>query len=60
MVSLVRDSGQLWFIDPTAAKHGESAPRASVDSGDRLVLKSGNSTAEVLFAHCPAPDRSLA
>ena len=60
VVSLVRDSGQLWFIDPTAAKHGESAPRASVDSGDRLVLKSGNSTAEVLFAHCPAPDRSLA
>ena len=57
VIPLVRDAGQLWFIDPTAARHGEIPPRASVDSGDRLVLKSGNSTAEVLFAHCPAPER---
>ncbi len=54
LVPLVRDAGRLWFIDPAAVKNGETAPRVAVEAGDRLTLKTGGATAEVLFAHCPA------
>ena len=52
VIPLVRDSGRLWFVDPTAMRTGESAARVAVESGDRLLLKAGSTTVEVLFAHC--------
>ena len=53
VVSLLRDNGRLWFTDPTSARNGEAVTRVSVEAGDRLTLKTGNATAEVLFVHCP-------
>jgi hypothetical protein len=52
MVSFVRDAGHLWFIDPTSVKKGEPSPRVPVESGDRLILKTGGATVEILFAYC--------
>ena len=53
VVPFVRDAGHLWFIDSMALKNGEPSPRVPVESGDRLILKAGGSTAEILFAYCP-------
>jgi hypothetical protein len=57
-VSLVHESGRLWFIDtvPTRAQNGteHSSARTAIDAGDRLTVRCGTSTAEILFAHCPA------
>lgn len=53
VIPFVRDAGHLWFIDPMAVKKGEPSPRVPVESGDRLILRAGGSTVEVLFAHCP-------
>ena len=50
-VPLVRDGGRLWFID--SGQRGEAAARVPVEAGDRLTLRTGAVTAEVLFAHCP-------
>ncbi len=54
VVPLVRDAGRFWFVDPLAARTGEAAPRVPVEAGDRLTLKAGAASAEVLFAHCPS------
>ena len=57
LIALVRDAGRLWFIDPTIVHSGEVTPRVPVETGDRLSLKTGGVSAEVLFAHCPAAHR---
>jgi hypothetical protein len=57
LIALVRDAGRLWFIDPTIVHSGEVTPRVPVETGDRLSLKTGAVSAEVLFAHCPAAHR---
>ena len=57
LISLVREAGRLWFIDPTIVHSGEVTPRVPVETGDRLSLKTGGVSAEVLFAHCPAAHR---
>jgi hypothetical protein len=57
IVPLVHEDGRLWFLDTPApgANGAESAAaRTPVDAGDRLTVRCGNSTAEILFAHCPA------
>lgn len=56
VVPLVRESGRLWFIDPAsagAAPAGAPTPRVAVDAGDRLTIRCGPLSAEVIFAHCP-------
>jgi hypothetical protein len=57
-VSLMHESGRLWFVDALPARPANGAEttqaRTAIDAGDRLTLRCGNSTAEVLFAHCPA------
>jgi hypothetical protein len=60
VIPLVRDAGRLWFIDPTATKQGEPTPRVAVEAGDRLLLRAGPATAEILFAHCPGTNGSHA
>jgi hypothetical protein len=46
LVRLEREDGRLWFA--------EAANRASVDAGDRLAIRCGALSAEVLFVHCAA------
>ena len=57
-VSLVQESGRLWFIDAVNGRGANGAEAASgrtaIEAGDRLTVQCGNSTAEILFAHCPA------
>jgi hypothetical protein len=56
-VALAHESGRLWFIDPLPTRtNGTDHPyaRTAIDAGDRLTVRYGNSTAEILFAHCPA------
>ena len=55
---LVREGGRLWFVDTTAGRDtaGATTPalpaRTAVDAGDRITIRCGNASAEVLFAHC--------
>jgi hypothetical protein len=56
-VSLVQESGRLWFVDTPAGRPpngDDTAGRMPIDAGDRLTVRCGISTAEILFAHCPA------
>ena len=58
-VPLVNEQGRLWFVDSAPARGSEAAPaanaaRTAIDAGDRLTVRCGNSTAEILFAHCPS------
>lgn len=55
-LALLHESGRLWFVDPAPARTNgtDHAARTAVDAGDRLTVRYGNSTAEILFAHCPA------
>jgi hypothetical protein len=57
-VSLVHESGRLWFVDAPAGRtpNGSdgSSTRTPIDAGDRLTVRCGTSSAEILFAHCPA------
>ena len=55
-VPLVRENGRLWFVDTAMRSTGgtASAARMPVESGDRLVIRCGNASADVLFAHCNA------
>jgi hypothetical protein len=57
-VPLVHENGRLWFIDTVSARthNGSETPaaRTPIDAGDRLTVRCGNSTAEILFAHCPS------
>ncbi|MBI5693521.1 MAG: hypothetical protein HZC55_25885 [Verrucomicrobia bacterium] len=57
-ITLSRDDGRWWFVDDAAAREGATHPglslRSPVEAGDRLVIRSGEHTAEILFAHCPA------
>jgi hypothetical protein len=57
-VRLVQEAGRLYFVDtaPVRSPHAPEspAPRTAIDAGDRLTVRCGSSTAEILFAHCPA------
>jgi hypothetical protein len=56
-VPLLHEGGRLWFVDttPGRAPNGTEHPaaRTPVESGDRLTIRCGSVSAEVLFAHCP-------
>ena len=53
-VPLVQEGGRLWFVDAAPANGAESpGPRTAIDAGDRLTVRCGSATAEILFAHCP-------
>jgi hypothetical protein len=54
-IPLVREGGRLWFVDAAAVRDsGGTAPatRMAVDAGDRLSIRCGTASADVLFAHC--------
>lgn len=57
-VPLVHEQGRLWFVDPAPARGNEPAganiARTPIDAGDRLTVRCGSASAEILFAHCPA------
>ena len=54
-VTLLNESGRLWFVDPGPSRTNgtDHSARTAVDAGDRLTVRHGTSTAEILFAHCP-------
>ena len=58
-VPLIREAGRLWFVD-AGNRGGDPAPRVPIEAGDRLTLRTGSVTAEVLFAHCPGSNGSHA
>jgi hypothetical protein len=47
VVQFVREGARLWLLEPAAAA------RTEVGAGDRIVVRCGTLTAEVLFARCP-------
>jgi hypothetical protein len=54
-IPLIREGGRLWFVDATAARLGGDAARHSrmvVDAGDRLTIRCGSASTDMLFAHC--------
>lgn len=57
-IPLVREGGRLWFLDTTAARdtgHAVGQPsRTAIEAGDRLTIRCGPASADVLFAHCTA------
>lgn len=57
-VPLVHEGGRLWFLDtaPGRGQNGADSPaaRTPVEAGDRLMIRCGAASAEILFAHCPA------
>ncbi len=63
-IPLVREAGRLWFIDTTVPRSGPAATapaaRQPVEAGDRLTIRCGTALADVLFAHCVAPNGSRA
>lgn len=56
-VPLLHESGRWWFFDAAGARNAAGpethASRTAVDAGDRLTVRCGQATAEILFAHCP-------
>jgi hypothetical protein len=55
-VSLIHEGGRLWFVDNASPNaNGTVTPfgRTAIEAGDRLTVRCGNATAEILFAHCP-------
>ncbi len=63
-VPLARDGGRLWFTDPTLPRSGPptaaQAVRTAIEAGDRLVIRCGDATREILFAHIKSPDSGRA
>jgi hypothetical protein len=53
-IPILREGGRLWFVDATAARANASqgpAARTAIEAGDRLVIRCGPASADVLFAH---------
>ena len=61
-IPILREGGRLWFVDSTAARDAAGAAqqplRTTVEAGDRLTIRCGPASADVLFAHCPATNGS--
>lgn len=54
-IPIVRDGGRLWFVDHAAQPAGvpaAPAARTAVEAGDRIMVRCGAASAEILFAHC--------
>jgi hypothetical protein len=56
-VPLIHDAGRLWFVDAAPARGdlgpASTMPRTAIDAGDRLTVRCGGASADILFAHCP-------
>ena len=53
VVPLLREGGRLWMVDATATRFGsEAEPRVAIEAGDRLTIRCGAASAEILFVHC--------
>ncbi|MDI1336677.1 MAG: hypothetical protein PSU94_10910 [Lacunisphaera sp.] len=60
LVQLQREGGHLWFVEagPAPAPNGSARPtRTVLEAGDRLVIRSGAASTDLLFAHCLPPAR---
>jgi hypothetical protein len=61
-VPLVHEGGRWWFVDTVSARslNGAEGPasRAPVEAGDRLTLRCGAASADILFAHCATANGS--
>ncbi len=57
-VPLAFEGGRLWFADAAPGPEGATAPgfatRSAIEAGDRLMIRCGEASTEILFAHCPA------
>lgn len=53
-IPLIREGGRLWFVDNSvrSASGNPAGAKTSVESGDRLTIRCGDASADVLFAHC--------
>ncbi|MDP3072439.1 MAG: hypothetical protein Q8N18_19255 [Opitutaceae bacterium] len=51
-IPLQREGGRLWFVDHAARAIASSAARTPVEAGDRITVRCGEASAEILFAHC--------
>ncbi|MES2697565.1 MAG: hypothetical protein V4773_29135 [Verrucomicrobiota bacterium] len=51
-IPLVRDGSRLFFVDQAAARETGAGVRTVVESGDRITIRCGTASADVLFAHC--------
>jgi hypothetical protein len=50
LVQLQRDAGRLWLVDSNPAASRQT--RTALEAGDRVVVRCGAATADLLFAHC--------
>lgn len=57
-VPLLHENGRWWFVDAAIDTAGPdaAAARTAIEAGDRLTVRCGQASAEILFAHCPAPN----
>lgn len=62
-VSLLREEGAWWLVEPQAPRPPGSsatpAPRTRVEAGDRVIVRCGPASAEILFAACPVSGEPL-
>lgn len=59
VVPFLHEAGRFWFLDHATNRGsgGGGTPdgvRTPVDAGDRLTIRCGSSSADILFAHCPS------
>lgn len=63
-VPLAREGDRWWFIEDDAARHGSGgatgSARTLVEAGDRLTIRCGAVSAEILFANCAATNGARA
>ena len=57
-IPIVRESGRLWLVDTAAPRPGGTssstlAPRTPIEAGDRLTVRCGTASTDLLFAHWP-------
>ena len=55
-IPLIRENGRLWFVDSASSRaapaNNSPAARTQVEAGDRLMIRCGTASVDVLFAHC--------
>ncbi|HVZ64689.1 MAG TPA: hypothetical protein VG936_08975 [Lacunisphaera sp.] len=51
LVKIVREDGRLWFADSAGASEDRQT-RTALEAGDRIVVRCGPASADLLFAHC--------
>ncbi|MBL9204079.1 MAG: hypothetical protein JNN01_03295 [Opitutaceae bacterium] len=51
-IALQLEGRSWWFTEPIPAENGQH-PRIEIECGDRLQFRCGDSSSDILFAHCP-------